>query len=405
MFLAASALLLLCLFLQVPSGNAASSPSISTHTPSNLAQATVVSTPGADDPTMTALQDAQLRLQIQNSQYTLLNWLWNNTATLILLLVASLGGARWLWEQSATREREVDNDFHAAIKDLSSQDLQKKTGSALILRTFLQHKYKRFYIQVFELATTHLCTRHPSPPGPERLANEELFKQALVNLFREAFPRAREMARRQEKPFLSSSLDAAHIQLRGTDLSGADLKGAWIPSSALQQANLRSADLSKANLSKADLTEARLTNATLAEANLAQAILTEATLERAELPGAILDDATLHHTNLTRANLTKAVLLRADLTNAVLQRAELPGAILERGLLVGTNLVEANLTRALLIQTDFTNAHLDGADLTEADLSGANPEQAHSLLGTKMARTKNLSPTSRRICEERGALF
>src|SRR6266487_1205776 len=87
--------------------------------------------------------------------------------------------------------------------------------------------------------------------------------QALIVVFKEAFPLARDQEKREP-----ASLDATGVQLDHAYLVKADLKQMWGP-----QASLRRANLSEANLSEVTLFGATLFGANLSEANLMAADL------------------------------------------------------------------------------------------------------------------------------------
>jgi len=112
--------------------------------------------------------------------------------------------------------------------------------------------------------------------------------QALIVVFKEAFPLARDQEKREP-----ASLDATGVQLDHAYLVKADLKQMWGP-----QASLRRANLSEANLSEVTLFGATLFGANLSEANLS---------------GADLRGADLSATDLSATDLSGAILMAADL--------------------------------------------------------------------------------------------
>ncbi len=348
------------------------------------------------DPTVTALQKAQLAQQLEKLQHDN-EWLWNISpallSTLAVITAALIGIFRWLRERrdeqariledrEDEREKRSEQRFQSVVKDLSDEDLSTRIGAAIMLRTFLRPGYEQFYAQVFDLTVAHLRLHRRIEPHMNVTEPHLLLTQALITVFKESFPHARD--RLHHSPHLLTS-----IQLGRADLAGADLKQAWIPEAYLVEADLSSAELDGANLARANLTGAMLNTATLTNANLIGAVLHEASLEWAELPHAILDGATLTKANLTKANLTGAVFLEgADLTEANL---------------TGTNLTEAHLVGANLRKANLTDPHLTGADLTGANLSGAHPEAAKSLTGTKMYGVSGLTKEQWDACKHKGA--
>lgn len=358
-------------------------------------QATV-SPPAPTDPTVTALQKAQLAQQLEKLQHDN-DWLWNSSpallSTLAVITAALIGIFRWLRERrdeqtriledrEDEREKRSEQRFQTVANDLSDEDLATRIGAAIMLRTFLRPGYEQFYGQVFDLAVAHLRLHRRIEPHMSVTEPHLLLTQALITVFKESFPHARD--RLHHSPHLLTG-----IQLGRADLAGADLKQAWIPEAYLVEADLSSAELEEANLARANLTRAILNTATLTNANLIGAILHSASLEWTELPHAILDGATLTKANLTKANLTRAVLLE--------------GANLDEANLTGANLTEAHLAEANLSGVNLTETNLSGADLTGAKLSGANPEAAKSLTGTKMYGVVGLTKEQCDACKSKGA--
>src|SRR6266487_3196987 len=150
--------------------------------------------------------------------------------------------------------------------------------------------------------------------------------QALIVVFKEAFPLARDQEKREP-----ASLDATGVQLDHAYLVKADLKQMWGP-----QASLR-----RANLSEANLSEVTLFGATLFGANLRGADLSATDLSATDLSGAILMAADLRWAILFGTTLSGAYLMAADLREAKLR---------------GAKLIQANLSGATLNRTDLRGA-------------------------------------------------
>jgi hypothetical protein len=145
-------------------------------------------------------------------------------------------------------------------------------------------------------------------------------------------------------------------------------------------------DLTGADLSEADLTEADLIGPILPtvlktylirEADPARALrtyLTGVNLSGADLTKALKTYLTtrvdLTGTDLTRADLTKALLIQADLRGANLDQADLGGADLSKADLTRALLTGASLRGVCLFRANLHEAWLSGADLSEADLTG-----------------------------------
>ncbi|MCP3914115.1 MAG: toll/interleukin-1 receptor domain-containing protein [bacterium] len=158
------------------------------------------------------------------------------------------------------------------------------------------------------------------------------------------------------------TLDLAHANLTGENLSQADLSGA----------NLVGADLNRANLVECSLVKANLERASLEKADLGYARLSGANFTRADLHGARLRPSAADNADFTLANLRAANLRHANLSQSCLNRA---------------NLIGADLERACLERTKLHRAHLEASNLLEANLSGAELVEA-KLAGTVFRRTR-----------------
>lgn len=419
-------------------------PSASSH--SNVShkslEAFVQGTP-TPDVTATALAGEKLRLEVKQLQQqedrSLQAWIWNYTATIfspsVVLLVALLGGLRWWFrDRRLEREKRSEERFQSIVVNLGSKDIEARIGATIMLRTFLQSKYKQFHYQVFDLAVANLRLqmaglKDKQPNQPDEPGSLDSLSQALITLFKESFPQARDWTKKHStrsgiialfdrlkllftKQFDSQSLDASELQLNNAYLADADLREVWMPKCSLCGANLSRANFVDANLAGVNVTKANLAGADLTGANLADAILIGATLTSvkligADLTGANLTDAELPEVDLTqvkrtesemkidftRANLKGAKLMRlnlagATLTHVFLAEADLANAVLamanlEDATFAGATLTNVQFAGADLINADFGGADLTSADLTSADLTGINFTVAQSIKSVK----------------------
>jgi Pentapeptide repeats (8 copies) len=134
---------------------------------------------------------------------------------------------------------------------------------------------------------------------------------------KEAFPRARDILKKQDAQFRPESLDARSIRLDNAYLAKADLKQVFMQRASLQKVDLRMADLSDANLSDAklsgaDLGATKLSRVILNMADLSDAILTEADLSGAHLGSVKLIRADLGGADVSGANLEDAMSLEGS---------------------------------------------------------------------------------------------
>src|SRR5205807_292190 len=116
--------------------------------------------------------------------------------------------------------------------------------------------------------------------------------QALIVVFKEAFPLARSQNKGSPR-----SLDASRIQLDNAYLREADLKQAWLRQASLRNAILHRADLCGADLRRANLDEANLKRANIEAVELMEDTklrgvkgLTKDQLETCKAKGAIIDE-------------------------------------------------------------------------------------------------------------------
>jgi hypothetical protein len=242
---------------------------------------------------------------------------------------------RWLKNQEAEREKRAEERFQAVVEGLGSTNLTAQVGAAIMLRTFLRPGYEQFYSQVFDLCVVYLRLPRMSHP-PEDLHTPlplTTLSQALITVFKESFPLARDewINSRKDEPFDPRSLDATGTQLDNAYLREADLKQAWLRQASLRNVDLRGADLRKANLRHADLREVYPREADLRGADLFEANLSGADLRKARLEGA----------NLKRANIEEAGLLEETnlrgvkgLTKEQLKACKAKGAIIDEDAMI-----------------------------------------------------------------------
>ena len=385
---------------------------------------TVQATP-TEDATVTALNKEKLVQEVQQlknqNALDLFGWLRTNAAILLSTLVVVIGGLiglfRWFGDRHSEREKRAEERFQAVVEGLSGEKEEAKIGAAITLRTFLRPGYEQFYTQTCDLAIAHLCPTRTSnlPADPNAPMPLTILRQALIVVFKEAFPRARERIKKRrtlESSFLQrikallqlklreewpglQSLDASYIQLDNAYLVKADLKQVW-----MQEASLR-----KANLSDADLREADLTRAHLREANLRGADLTKTNLCEADLTGAHLNGAHLIKANLREADLSTAHLTAADLRGADLRGAHLCGADFNQADLSEADLTSADLHGANLSVTNLTKADLSKADLTSADLHWTKLENVLSLANANLRLVKGPTKEQLEACKVQDAII
>jgi hypothetical protein len=293
---------------------------------------TVQATP-TEDATVTALNKEKLAQEVQQiknqNESDFLGWFRTNAAVLLSTLVVVIGGLiglfrwlgdrrdeqekrredqrgeqekraeeqeRWLEDRQAEREKRAEERFQAAVEGLGSEREEAKIGAAILLRTFLRPGYEQFYTQTFDLVAAHLRhsgTTH-TPADPTTPLPLTTLRQALIVVFKEAFPLARDrLLKEQGTQFHSQSLDASGIQLDIAYLRRADLEQVRMPHASLRGAELREANLSRADLWGADLSRVRdLEEArSLDHADLRRVIgLTKEQLRACKAKGAIVDE-------------------------------------------------------------------------------------------------------------------
>ncbi len=425
-------------------------------------------TPSAEDLTVTAValdiqKQNDVKLQRDNSGI----WPWLNAGsigTICLALAAVIGtiiGFRqWRGNREDERKKEIaaqdkelrdredarrkeletqDKDlraqaeerFKAAVTALGDENEGTQVGGAILLRSFLNKDdekiYGRYYTQIFDLAVAYLRLSSTSQPSEDSNTPLPLtpLRQALIVVFREAFPLARDRLKEQEPKtkFNSQSLDASHVKLDNAYLAKADLKQAWMPNASLRGASLEGADFTEANLTDADFREAQFrftifTKANLEGANLSGIFPSRSVIFRfAKLNNADLHDANLsrhavfYNAELNGANLARAILTGADLTVADFSGADLSGADLSRAMfqeqganyvILGTKFRGANLSEANFSGVDMRGVYLNDAILRDTkmhNVRGVTKEQiddfeAREAIVDKTTRTNASQPTA-----------
>ena len=297
---------------------------------------------------------------------------------------------RWLDDQDADRKKRAEERFQAVIEGLSSQREEAKIGAAILLRTFLRPGYEQFYVQVFDLAVANLRPQRTSHQNPDTSVPLTTLRQALIVVFKEAFPLAR--SQNEEN---SQFLDASRIQLDNAHFGAADLKQAQMRQASLRNVTLFSTTLSGAVLFETNLSGASLQSCDLSKTRCAAANLREACLFRVNLSRADLLRANLSGADLRGANLSKAFCHKADLSRANLSKAHSHMG----------NLSEANMSKDNPRRADLSGADLSEADLSEADLSETNIEDALSLKGTDLRGVKGLTKEQVATCKAKGAII
>ncbi len=312
------------------------------------------------DLTVTALAKEQLALQVQqlqNQQKDQNNWLANNSTALIAaitaIVVAFIGFTQWTGNRRDERRKEVisqdkelraqaEERFKSAVAALGSENEATQVGGAILLRSFLnpddEEIYGRYYAQIFDLAVAYLrfsTTSQSSedPDVPSLFPDPSSFPrpltplmQALVVVFKEAFPLARNRLGQVKSPYDTRSLDASGIRLDNAFLDRSDLSHIWMVGASLRNAVLISADLSKGRLIKADLS-----NAIFLRTNLSGTYLTEANLSGTNFREADLRGTVLHGADLSVTNSLKKTDLRGvtGLTKEQLEVCKAMGGIVD----------------------------------------------------------------------------
>ena len=281
-------------------------------TPMVTSTPTIQATPTID-PMIAELEKE--KLQHEN------DWWWMNKAAIIssalsmLGVVAAVWVGFWQWRrQQETDQAKADEQrFQAIVKGFESDRIEARVVAAILLLTFLQKEYAKFYGQVFHLAVSILRIRQVDPNYPEPM---DALSHALINVLRQSFPlvRGNDLAK-----FNPTTLDASRAQLDNAYLSQTDLR----------KIRLREASLRKAYFWNSQLQEAYFKHSNMAGAYLAYANLEEADLGDTILTGANLSETNLNGAHFRHADLTDANFTGANLSNTKIQNAEsLKGTIL-----------------------------------------------------------------------------
>lgn len=369
---------------------------------------TVQVTP-TEDATVTALNKEKLEEEVMQLQQandrSFSQWLWAYGATLFSTFVIVGGGIfaliRWLDDRQKERKRQDEErqanlqkqekerfeSLSSVIAGLGDEKEGIRVGAAIMLRTiFLRPGYEQFYTQIFDLAVAHLRlsrTSHPSedpdgiphsPEDPNTPLPLTTLRQALIAVFKEAFPLARDSNSRGKEGAVQS-LDASGVRLDNAYLVGADLERVYMREGNLREVNLRDAKLGEAYLQWADLSEAYL--------------------RRADLRGAKLMGADLRRSSPWDADLRGVDCHEADFSRAYPQLTDLRGA----------GLWQAKFRKADLRGAKLSGADLHEADFSEADLSETDLEDALSLVDTNLRGVKGLTEEQLATCKAKGAII
>jgi hypothetical protein len=322
--------------------------------------ATVTAQPApTEDATKTALEKEQLTQEVAQQQHTWNNWLWSNAAmifssflsTLVIVIGVLFGLWRWRRDRQDAQDKEL-KDRQAEREKRSEErfqrvvtDLGSERKEARIAAAIMLLTFLQPGYEQFGRQIFDFAVSYLQPLGvgtpTSDFAPLDPLRRALINVFKQSFLYVRGEWEEQKPKSL------------GSDLSDHDRLGA----AGIQ-----------------------LDNAYLAKADLRGVWMREASLRRANLFGTKFTGAHLKGVDFTDAHLEKALLTKTDSSRA-------------------------NFTRAKLMEADFTGADISRADFTEAIFTGAHPEAADSLKGTKMCRVVDLTKEQLEACKAKGAII
>jgi hypothetical protein len=264
---------------------------------------TVQATP-TEDATVTTLNKEKLEQEVQQlknqNDHSTVSWFWSFGAalgTIVGALLALIGvlvtitfnAQKERKDRRDARKKQAEERFQKVVEGFGSDKEGARVAAAIMLRTFLDPDYKQFYRQAFDLTVANLrLLRTSQPPADPNIPLASIsLSEALTVIFREAFPRVRDLEEGNSHSLDATKarrdLDAAGIQLDNAYLSRADLEQVQTPYASLRGATLFGAKLTNANLSGADLHRVQLTRADLSQAELIQADLTNAYLSGVKL--------------------------------------------------------------------------------------------------------------------------
>lgn len=384
---------------------------------------------------LASLQLTKLRLENERADEA-----WVFRLPLMLAVAAALGGLfQYLYELHRQGQRRDEERFEELVRALGGEHAQQRVGAAVLLPTFLQQKYKRFHRQVFHLAAGGLRLapstaaasasdgasaakiileittpgRAPGPAIPVPVPVQEVteppivepaeFKtaeprpvqrrsqlpeplvQSLVNVFREAYPVARDALRERRddgSPDTERFLNASGINLDAAFLANADLEYACLRDASLKATTLTSANLRRAILEGSSMTGADLVLAIMTRTNLQRADLTGAVLERAHLHGAKADDACFREAGMAGLKVGRSGTPKEDPEN----RSHFRGA---------------DFSGADLGGAEFFNVHF-GASPTTGRV--ANPADARNVEKAKFVDSIGLAQDQIDRLRERNAI-
>lgn len=143
------------------------------------------------------------------------------------------------------------------------------------------------------------------------------------------------------------------------------------------QANWSGLNWAQASLTAANLSQAQLAGVHWPQAQLASADLSYADLHHADVTGAVLNNARLSRAQLSAATLRHAQLRGADASNTQCVACDLRDIQASASVWTHSNLSNARLTHARLEVADLNHTRLTHANLRGAHLRGAHMQHAN----------------------------